>query len=262
MFNGLPGMGMVHYAEGRVVLADLRRRVASSVSCVVLRNIPSQPSMGKWTKAAQCIFLLWEYVTRVTSSIVFVTWISYLCGKKAAPCMMFFNLGGMFGILPQLVDISFRDSLAGRAPADAAAAAVPDDERDPEFDWHHVAGKRYHRFQRVMRNDDERFVILAISIVLEPTRYLTKFFMAASNRPRLYDRPAPLLDLLRPQNSPVVSAAQYLSHMLRGQASNGTSRLSVLWCASGYDTMQEWQRHRPDQAQLVRRHTVHSPQHH
>lgn len=170
--------------------------------------------------------------------------------------MMFFSLGGMFGILPRLVEISFRDSLGGQAPADAADAASPEDERDPAFDWHCVAGKRYHRFLRVMRNDDERFVILAISIVLEPARYLTKFFMAASNRPRLYERPAPLLDLLRPQNSPVVSAAQYLSSFLRGQASKGAGRLSLLWHASGYDTMQDWQRSRPDQARLVRRHTA------
>lgn len=228
VFNGDPSLtGLTHLSEEPVHLPSLQKKAAVVINNLVLRGVPSVPAQNKWT--------------------------------RFAPCLNFFVLGSLFGLLPSMVKNS-SDVLANQPDLLVDSAGADDqDQKSPTFDWHRVAGARLRRFLRVMQSKEERFVFLVVSASLEPLRYLTKFFMSASNRPRLYDRPPPLLELLLPEASPLIWVTQYYSELLAGECGKGrnSGRLILIWAMAGHASMLEWMQERPGRVLLVRRLSPH-----
>ena len=87
-----------------------------------------------------------------------------------------------------------------------------------------------------------------MGVVVEPIRYVTKWFMTRSRiaqDPRLMTA---LCDLVNPQWSPVVVCRQYLSDLI-----TGAKRTILLWKRSGFNSFTEWVRSKPAEAAHFRR---------
>ena len=113
--------------------------------------------------------------------------------------------------------------------------------------WHAVAGVYLKRFHKNM-HDEFMLLLLSLTIVLEPSKYLTTFFMEHNRRHQGVGYPG-LLNLVTAATSPLTSARQYLSGLLRGESSRFKLILSKCKCA----TLGEWASAFPAVARQLRR---------
>ena len=108
---------------------------------------------------------------------------------------------------------------------------VASDEPDliQAFDWHHLRNKR-GKYIEGMLTEGTLVALVIIGLVIEPLRYLTKWFLRRGsmfrrlNRQRSGKTP-PICDLVWLEASPVTKVLQYYTELLNGKA----SRLRLLW---------------------------------
>lgn len=87
-----------------------------------------------------------------------------------------------------------------------------------------------------------------LSIVEEPGRALTGFFMQAAEGRLRNDAPF-MFDLALPEFSPVLACKQYLSGMLRGMP----DAANIVWQADGGTSFYQWAKQHPVHAAWLRR---------
>ena len=121
---------------------------------------------------------------------------------------------------------------------------------DVGLSWHEVAGRRFKRAKELSADRQSLFLILGLSVALEPLRCLHSFFMKSSLSLPDFKKPPPLLDILHPPASIVQGVLQYLSHLLRGSAAK---RWRLVYGQLGHDSFDEWQEHSPSEVTLLRR---------
>eukprot|EP00959_Pyramimonas_sp_CCMP1952_P245665 5134470-Pyramimonas_sp.AAC.1 len=119
------------------------------------------------------------------------------------------------------------------------------------FQWVATQGTRYKRADRVVSDSWLNYVFVCLCVAMEPTRYLTLWFMAASNKVRSFVGYPPLMDLLYEPASPLIWCLQYLSSCVRGDTTR--CRLLQRQCAAHA----VWVTTCPTEARLARRLLMH-----
>ena len=158
-------------------LPAYKARCAQKLVALLFRCMPVKPSKGKWTKFGRAIdfFLL----------------------SMGVQCAMMRSWVRAFS------------KLSVRA-IQASTFADPDLEQD--FHWHQLRGKR-EAFIRGSMNEDMLQRITICCIVLEPLKYITKWFMRRSSPVRRIKnqragKAAPIFDLANPLMSPIMRVLQ------------------------------------------------------
>lgn len=105
--------------------------------------------------------------------------------------------------------------------------------------WHQVAGKRYLRGLNLLTNADAKWKQRALSVVLEPMRWLCSWWTSASHGRwrRQLGRMPPVVDLASLESSPPHVVMQYYSWLLTGDA----PRLRLVWqWETDFDFIEDW----------------------
>ena len=128
-----------------------------------------------------------------------------------------------------------------------------DQEYITDVNWHALQGSRGKKYGDGLKNDDTIVNIIILAIMLEPIRFLTKWFMRRSSQKtrsikQQRCRNPPICDLVWLHASPAVRTLQYLSCLLQGRA----ARLKLLW-GRKYGSFKEWCLKEPDELERFRR---------
>jgi len=202
-------------------LTIARARAAKVIARLLYRVMPTTPTKGKWTKLGGC--LDWFLLSMGTMNILRLT----------------------FPLAYGRVDL---------AATSSAMDLISDDHvYVSDINWHSVQGKRRRSFEAGLNRPPTLVSVIVLSIVLEPLRWLTRWFMRRTSvvrrlRAQQLRRPAPICDLVWLPASPAVRVLQYYSHLLSGQA----SRLVLVWGRS-YESFAEWAASEVDSLALLRR---------
>ena len=114
-----------------------------------------------------------------------------------------------------------------------------------------LRGKRWQASVDLLGDADRVRSLLFLTLAVEPLRFLSAWWM---RRAREIDRRPdciPLLDMLRPESSPLLVAQQYISTLLA--AGQGADRLQLVWRYQGFDSYAEWFAALPLQVRELRR---------
>ena len=97
------------------------------------------------------------------------------------PVLDFLMLGQVGGVLAQLFKVAHQrlapSAEEGWEPVDISVA----EDHVLAVSWHSVAGARYRRSLKVITDPNEQFLQRAMSIVLEPFRWLASWFTQAAH---------------------------------------------------------------------------------
>lgn len=220
VFNGLVSQGrLVHYCRGRQCcanLADSQNKMVLAILGLTLRRIPGTPSATKWT--------------------------------KLGPCLDAMLVGQLHNLWPKLFSTAFaRMTFVTDVKSDVNPADV-DPEVQSELTWHQVAGVRYQKANRLVRDEADNENLRIAAVTMEPIRFLTRWFLRCSREHHAPKIPY-LCSATDPQFSPVTTAAQHFTAMLFGSA----SRLRVIFGMRGCQSFLEWARLYPESAATLRR---------
>ena len=121
------------------------------------------------------------------------------------------------------------------------------------MNWHALQGARGTKYGAGLKCDDTIVNIIILAIMLEPIRFLTKWFMRRSSQKtrsikQQRCRNPPICDLVWLHASPAVRTLQYLSCLLQGRA----ARLKLLW-GRKYWTFNAWCLNEPAELERFRR---------
>ena len=134
----------------------------------------------------------------------------------------------------------------------AAVDADMDSVLQNDLSFSAVAGVRYKTSNDFLNRPCTEHKLTILGLVLEPMSALTAWLMRRARDTEDSPCRCPLMDLVHPPASIVVSVLQYLSSMLDGSP----TRLMMLWRPSGCTSLQEWIESRPQQVRLLRRLTL------
>jgi hypothetical protein len=208
VFNGAIWEGMVHHCHrpeccqghDAKVTQDRMRRCLAGL---LFRAMPTVPVKSKWT--------------------------------KLGPCLDFFLLASCCcRTLPDVWPIAF-SKLKVNISID-----VHDQAYLEEVNWHAVQGGRAKAGGAMVADPTIGARLVVLALVLEPLRWLHRWFMASSSpvskaEPTHYQHSA-LMDFVDPCRSPITRVLQYYSAMLRGSV----SRLCLVWVRAGKGSFDEW----------------------
>ncbi|CAE7263478.1 unnamed protein product [Symbiodinium sp. KB8] len=175
---------------------EAQDKVLHAATQILFRVVPCLPLTSDWTKIGPCLD---AYISM--------------------------DVHGLLGFLLQ------QSAWAHKLPQRAE-----DEEADAKVDWRALAGRRFHRFCKVMSSHEERFQRVLLAIAVEPLRHLHSTFLAFAHS-AINEEAWPLLlrELWAP-SSKYISVMQYYSTLLAGQG----SRLCLLAGLSGHDTVESW----------------------
>lgn len=197
------------------------RRAAQTTADLAWRCQPCVPTKGKWTKLGPV--LDWHLLAQ-----------------------------GLMGVLQKCCQIAF-GRLSVKLPQPESEGQGHDQAYLVDVDWHAVQGQRCAKLL-VGLADPKMFVdILCLALVLEPLRWLTRWFLRRSSvqrrlRRQQQSKPGPICDLLWYPASPATRVLQYLSCLLDGSA----PRLRLLW-GRRHNSWEEWCEAEPDALATFRR---------
>ncbi|CAE7188657.1 unnamed protein product [Symbiodinium sp. CCMP2456] len=175
---------------------EAQDKVLLAATQILFRVVPCLPLTSDWTKIGPCLD---AYISM--------------------------DFHGLLGFLLQ------QSGWAHKLPQRAE-----DEEADAKVDWRALAGRRFHRFCKVMSSHEERFERVLLAIAVEPLRHLHSTFLAFAHS-AINEEAWPLLlrELWAP-SSKYISVMQYYSALLAGQG----SRLLLLAGLSGHETVESW----------------------
>ena len=109
-----------------------------------------------------------------------------------------------------------------------------------DVDWHAVRGSRCSKVLAGLSDNGTFARIVILGVVLEPIRWLTRWFLRRASITRRLKRQqkkmaAPIMDMVWYQASPAVRVLQYFSQLLSGNA----RRLRLIWSRE-YNSFEEW----------------------
>jgi hypothetical protein len=114
-----------------------------------------------------------------------------------------------------------------------------------------LRGKRWQASVDLLGDAGRVRSLLFLILAVEPLRHLSAWWM---RRAREVDRRPdciPLLDMLRPESSPLLVARQYISTLLA--AGPGADRLQLVWRYQGFASYGDWRAALPQQVRELRR---------
>ena len=202
---------------------EAREKMFSTLADVALSMMPETPAPGKWTK-------LWS-------------------------CLQFMTFGvACSSFLPRVVE-----TWLGELQFTRSKVKEPDPDLDPALtavqEFQKIAGKRGQRTKEFLSTVEETILgqqLIVLNILEEVVRFLTFEFFSFSDC--AIDKPTLCL-LCNPETSPTVAAEQYLCSLLMNDDSEPT-RLVLVFAREGFNSIQEWEHARPEQARALRRMTL------
>ncbi|CAE7364228.1 unnamed protein product, partial [Symbiodinium necroappetens] len=187
---------------------DAEAKTVAAVTQVLFRILPVLPLTSDWT--------------------------------KAGPSLDFFLRTDFHGLLEFLLK---KATWAHKLPQRSE-----DVEADTRVDWRALAGRRYHRFCKVLASPEERFQRTLLAIAIEPLRHLhSRFLKFAHTAIDEQSWPVLLQELWGP-SSKYVAVMQYMARLLHG---DGT-RLMLLAGLSGHESIETWVLDCPSEAAAAR----------
>ena len=169
-----------------------RRKIVDAIQRLVFKKLPQVPKSNKWTKLGPC--LDWFLVAMAPHS------------------MFVYIYRHAFDKMSIKFASTVEDAEKDQAKEGMESALMQ------EINWHAVQGKRMKNGKEFMENDEKQFLIVALALVVEPLRWLTKWLMIKS---RLVKKPGSvpaLCSWVFGPTSPIVIVRQYYSLMLSGNA--------------------------------------------
>ena len=224
-FNGhiwrdeIVGIAKHHLLPG--IVPPSRQAVVKAIAGVHFRSLPVSPQPKKWTKLGTS--LDWHLL----------------------------NVGCM-NMLPRLLPRAFAKFSAPSDGGGGDEEAKPFEFLSGDFDYHKVESAMYRAYSAGVAAAPFLPSTIIMCIVMEPLRYITKWFLRRSSvarrtRAQLRSRRPPLCDLMSATSSVFIKVLQYLSFLLTGRA----PRLALLW-GRRYDSFSEWASSEPDQLQAAK----------
>jgi hypothetical protein len=190
---------------------DTQARICQALRQTLFRRMPPTPAINKWTKLAP-----------VCDMLVFGAMLHNIFAKT------FFGLDiPMAGEIDSTIDFDMIK--------DAFFSAV--------------SGSRFRASKDFLQDANTRPALVTLSLILEPLRVLTSWWMRRAREVDPHSGQRPLMDILCPSTSVLTATLQYLSSLLHGQP----KRLLMLWRPSGAASFQEWFRTHPSEVQQFRR---------
>ena len=178
-------------------------RVRDSITNVILRALPPIPIKAKWT--------------------------------KTGPCTVFFMLGMSVGKILRWVWEVGLSSLKQRLVVSGEDQCYLED-----VNWHVVASSRAQKGRKLLSNPDTGTLLVIMVLLMEPSRWLTSWFMGKSSSVSRAKANAliepPLMEFVDWLRSPITKVLQYYSSLLMGTA----HRLKLLWVRAGYKSFEDW----------------------
>lgn len=150
-------------------------RMIRAVSQVLLARVPEVPALSKWTNLGCCV------------------------DNFAALILVHNVLGVLFA------------SAFCKMRAHKDKQLISD---DGNLDWHAVEGVRLARSRSAVESREWRACVVMLSVLLEPLRLLSRFFMHCSTSTHCSCKIPHLCDLVTDELSPVVVVMQYLAGLL------------------------------------------------
>ena len=226
VFNGhiwrddIAGMPDIHLSQLSGTASAAKAKAPELFVNIFFRSLPLKPNLKKWTKYGQA--LDWHLV--------------------ALGCCNF---------LPQLYKPAYQ-KIDLRVVKNAAAAVGKDPEVQ-ELSWHELESKRHKAYGSVVAAPATLRSVIVLCIVLEPCRWLARWFMRRSSqwrraRAQRRGKAPPVCDMTWLEASPAVRVLQYLSQLLSGRA----SRLTLLW-SRRCDSWEDFCTAEPDTLLMLRR---------
>eukprot|EP00959_Pyramimonas_sp_CCMP1952_P100677 2106010-Pyramimonas_sp.AAC.1 len=128
---------------------QLVEETGTAIREILMRHMPSEPALSKWTKLMPCAKFCWQT--------------------------------GVHGLLHELIKI------AGRGfdyPQGAGPVGIGDASADPdvELTWHQLAGSRLRRTLVLTSSFESRFHMHLICVAVQPCRLLHQHFLKLANR--------------------------------------------------------------------------------
>lgn len=207
-----------HYALDLVDFANLKHRAVVAIARVLFRSMPKRPCKGKWT--------------------------------KLGPCADWWMLAlGTMNLLTRLWNIAYKEFLI--TVVKLACASEP--ELTQDFNWHELRSKRCKYIESGLTEATVTSLVI-LCIVLEPLRFLTKWFLKRGSsfrrtRRQKAGKTPPLCDLVWLTASPATRVLQYFSLLMSGRA----KRLRLLWARGGHSSFEQWAAHNPATLAVLRR---------
>ena len=113
--------------------------------------------------------------------------------------------------------------------------------------WHVVSGVYCKRCKEFIVPEN-LWLLLILALILEPSRFLTCWFLQHNRRYRGMGHPG-VHDLVYPSFSPLLIVRQYISSLLRGKA----RRLALITSRAGVASLPEWAAKHPSLARQLRK---------
>ena len=145
----------------------------------------------------------------------------------------------LYNLLPKLYTHAFNDiavEVAKRAELALAGQGTIGFEYVQHLCWHVIASTRLSNTLAFVHSKASVRVILMLTVVMEPLRFLIAWLTHRSATAKDQTRPPALFDLVNTAYSPVLIARQYLSDLLRGRG----SRLVLIFRRDGASSFREW----------------------
>lgn len=212
------GGRLAHFCSGALCCDSVdvyKRRAQQHILDIVYRFAPTVPTKSKWT--------------------------------KTGPCIDFHMLAQGFDLLGRQFALAFGGPKGMRVHI-VKASGFEDQLIAEEISWHRVAGIRSAKAQEMLSDPQSYFRIAILAIVLEPIRYLTRWFMVEGSDRRRRQRqklglPPGLCDLVADTTSPGTAVLHYYAELLVGGPCS--TRLRLLFLRAGCASFEAWAAEQP-----------------
>lgn len=189
---------------------DTQARICQALRQTLFRKMPPTPAINKWTQLAP-----------VCDMLVFGAMIHNIFAKTL------FGLDSpMAGEIDSTIDFDMiKDKLFSA-----------------------VSGSKFRASKDFLQHAHTRPALVTFSLILEPLRVLTSWWMRRARGVEVHSGQQPLMDILCPSTPVLTVTLQYLSSLLHGQP----ERLLMLWRPSGAASFEDWFRTHPSEVQQFR----------
>lgn len=128
---------------------------------------------------------------------------------------------------------------------------VADPKLIEALSFHAVNGKRHDMSLAFLQSSDAAWAIILLSIILEPNRVLTWYWLSCLNKSLKQGQRPPLYCILDPRTSVLVHVLQHFASLLMN--GEGTGRLHMVWANTGYVTFSDFCQNEPRKVRELRR---------
>ena len=217
-----------HYCTGPACCRNEEatvQKMRKSLHRVIFKRIPCAPAANKWTKLGP-----------VCDTLIFGLMVHNVYAKA------FFALS--MPTEPEGGD-SVPEALSGGKPPERLDASL-----EADLCFSKVQGVRFAAARKFLCSPDIKATLLTLSLMLEPLRYLSAYWMRVAGDPEKCGES--MFEMLFEPSSPLLHVRQHLASLLFGHH----SRLQLVWRQDRRASWEEWCAHHRNRGLRVLRRAV------